>query len=193
MSSQKRIIQCPYCQKSFQCDVNADYAKSLRSHCIRSHYCRDQCKRVQETSTNSSNKQQKPNNDVEELEILRERLSTAKHLSPFEEVSMEVDVDVHTDYDNEDSANLISSTFHSTPKSRMDSKFDDSDDNNSVDLEKDYVDAEDIVTFVDNDIALKSDLDLRIDIGSAENCDEKSLTMSKRMRLVKILKFFKTA
>ena len=77
MSKEQKLITCPYCQTIFQCDKNTTNNIAIRNHYNKSRSCKEKRKRPQDQSVSNALKQQKYQNDIGKLEILRQQLSNA--------------------------------------------------------------------------------------------------------------------
>ena len=75
MSKEQKLITCPYCQTIFQCDKNTSNNIAIRNHYNKSRSCKEKRKRPQDQSISNASKQQKYQNDIGKLEILRQQLS----------------------------------------------------------------------------------------------------------------------
>ena len=97
MSSHKKYIECPYCQSLISCDENADFSKSIRSHCSKSKLCKAAQKRGIDNVSNTAKKQKYRDIDIEHLQSLRDEILAQKHAALYNAVSLDVQDHVVTD------------------------------------------------------------------------------------------------
>ena len=98
----KKLITCPFCKTSFQCNLTTENHIAIRNHFNRSTFCKEKRKRGEIQIFSNASKQQKCRNDIGKLETLRHRLSnaTTENLPNYWESDDEVHIDAE-DFDQE--------------------------------------------------------------------------------------------
>jgi len=108
MSKEQKLITCPYCQTIFQCDKSTETNKAIKAHYNKSRSCKEKRKRPQDQSISNALKQQKCQNDIGKLEILRQQLSNAttavmpNYWEADDEMAIAFDNNNNVDDDDED-------------------------------------------------------------------------------------------
>ena len=96
----KKLITCPFCKTSFQCNLTTENHIAIRNHFNRSTFCKEKRKRGEIQIFPNASKQQKCQNDIGKLETLRHRLSnaTTENLPNYWESDDDVHIDVEDFY-----------------------------------------------------------------------------------------------